>query len=151
MATAIFRGYTKDDFVVASDGRMRNSETGEIWDNTQKVFRFGPSKSLAYSFTGQIELTPVQDNHKVVLDFISQVRETVESIAPGGLRTLAKYAERFSELVCDALKRAQRTHEIRLPEDPSLVPGERGCTIASILIDGYYEGWPSRVNVRFYC
>jgi hypothetical protein len=152
MATAIARTYTQDGFAIAADGRMRNGETRQIiTDETQKIFPFGPGNSLACSFTGQIELTPPEDSKKVVFDFISQVGETVKSVARGGCHTLAKFAETFSEPIWRSLERAQLTHSLIFPEDPSVYPGERGCTIATILIDGYYEGQPSRVNIRFYC
>lgn len=152
MATATARTYIHaDGFVLSADGRVRDSEdrSKPPNDEAQKIFQFGASKSLAYSFTGQIQLTA--EGKGDAFDFISQMGEAVESVSPRGYPTLEKYAAELAKPIFRSLEQERLTKNIKLPEDPSVYPGERGSTIARVLIDGYYEGWPSRADVRFYC
>jgi hypothetical protein len=144
MATAIYRSYTSDGFVVGADGRVGGpfgTETG------QKIFCFGTNRSVAYAFTGMIQLGP-EDTPEVDFDFIEQFSRAAQQISSRRCRTLFDYAERLSNQVNRALKDAQRKGRIQYPEDaPS--PHEPGGTIANVFADGFHGGFPERARMRF--
>lgn len=150
MSTAIVRAYTEDGFVVASDGLVRGSDDGKILHFAkQKIFSFGGARSLAFSFTGSIELG-TRHRAGVVFDFIAAVSAAVQSRSATRHRTLTGYAQRISRIVHDSLKTAQLADNIPFTSDPSEThAGMAGFTIATVLIDGYLLGTPSRAEIRF--
>jgi hypothetical protein len=149
MATAIVRTYTDDGFVVASDGLVRLSDNGKILDEAgQKIFSFGTAKSLAFSFTGSIQLG---SEHEVggAFDFIEAFSTAVQARSTTRGRTLADYAQRISRAVHDSLKKAQLAKNILFTSEPSEARAEGGFTIATALIDGYFSDSASRVEIHF--
>src|SRR5579872_3660640 len=149
MATAIFRAFTNDGFLIAADGRQQELDGTIISENKQKIFSFGGNQSLAYSFTGRVGLGP-DDAPDITFDFIAQFKQTAQVISTRRFPTLAKYAHRLAQQVQRVLKDRCRDGRIEFTDEPSLIPGEVGSTIAEAMIDGYYSGLPSCVSVRFY-
>jgi hypothetical protein len=151
MPTAIVRTYTDDGFVIAADGRVCNSSSGEpTKENMQKVFRLG-SQPLAYSFTGAAMLgrADSHDSDEVLFDFIERFRCACQMVSARRFPTLQKYAERLSSIVYRSLQEALASNNIDLPEDGAEA-SERGHTIVNIQIDGYFAGYPSRAKIRYW-
>src|SRR5579872_1085234 len=149
MATAIFRAFTNDGFLIAADGRMQALDGTIISETKQKIFSFGGNGSLAYSFTGRVGLGPV-DGPDVMFDFIGQFKQTAQVISTRRSPTLVKYAHRLTQHLQRVLKERCSDGRIKFSDEPSRIPGEVGSTIAEAMIDGYYSGLPSCVRVRFY-
>lgn len=149
MATAIFRTFTNGGFLIAADGRQRELDGTIISETKQKIFSFGGNRSLAYSFTGRVGLGP-DDGPETTFDFITQVREAAQTISTCKFSTLPKYADRLAQRVQRVLIDRCRNGDINFADGPSVDPSEAGSTIAEVMIDGYYSGLPTRVNVRFY-
>jgi hypothetical protein len=149
VATAIFRTFTNDGFLIAADGRQQELGGTIIIETKQKIFSFGGSRSLSYAFTGRVGLGP-DDSRETTFDFITQVREAAQIISTRRCSTLPTYADRLARHVQRVLEDRCRNRPIKFADAPSADPNEAGSTIAEVLIDGYYSGSPSRVSVRFY-
>lgn len=151
MSTAIVRTYTREGFIIAADGLVRGSDDlKEVTDKAQKVFPFGGIGALlAYSIAG----TPCiasRDGTKVAFDFVKRIETATQALSVQRFNTLFDYANRACRPIYRALEAAKREGLMDYPEPEKLDPGDRGSTIASIFIDGYHKGIPSRVKVRFF-
>lgn len=149
MATAIVRVFTGDAFIIAADGRENELDGSVTTDTKQKIFSFGGNRFLAYAFTGHVGLGP-EDGTEVVFDFIDEIGKAAQITSSGRYPTLEKYAKRLGQRVQAELENICSKVPIKFYDAPSPNPGEAGSTIADVLIDGYYSGLPSRVNLRFY-
>lgn len=145
--TAIVRIYTNDGFVIAADGRQRELDGSVVSEVKQKIFSFGGNRFLGYSFTGHIGLGPA-DSPDTVFDFIDEFSHAAQVISASRHRTLADYAKRLARNVQNIL--VERCGNAQIPFQESSSDGEESPTLADAMIDGYYSGSPSRVNVRFF-
>jgi hypothetical protein len=151
MPTALVRTYTGDAFVVAADGRVCNSATGTVTNESmQKLFQLGKGP-LAYCFTGAARLgrADCDDSSEVLFDFIAELRNASHTISAGRYPTLQRYSEKLSSSIYRGLKEAHLRGNIELP-DIAPEDSEGGRTIVDIYLDGYFSGIPSRVKIRFW-
>jgi hypothetical protein len=150
MATAIARVYTPEGFVVAADGRKINhSNPSDIQDTAQKIL---PVQSewvdLACSFAGAVILTD-DDTNESVFDFLPETARASQELTARSCQNVFDYAGRWSKLINAQLNAAKSTGRFR--EYPSIRLGDqRGSTIALVYLDGFYEGIPRRLLMRFF-
>jgi len=150
--TAIVRTYNEDGFVIAADGRKSNPEDHSvISDDAQKIFKLNSSgNSLAVCFCGTVGVTDDLDE-EVVWDVCREVLQSADQLAKRRTSTLAGLATRICRPVNKLLAEVRNTGRIsKYPELEPVVLGERGNTIARVLIEGYHNGIPARVSVRFF-
>jgi hypothetical protein len=151
MPTALVRTFTGDGFVVAAEGRVCNSSTGEVTqEDMQKVFQVG-RQPLACSFTGAALLgrADSESGDEVLFDFMNEFRNSSQAVSVRRCSTLQQYAARVSRAVNQRLRDAIRDGNIRLPDDTPCF-SEQGRAIVEIYIDGYYARTPSRIEIRFW-
>ncbi len=151
MPTAIVRIFTGEGFVIGADG-LETAEPGDAFvsDSLQKIFHVpGKDKQLAHAVCGIHRITSDKDG-EILWDLHAQVQTTARALANARSATLYEYATRLSRPIHRALLMAGRSG--KLAEYPALpvVPYRYGSTIAEILIDGYYRGFPSRAGIRFF-
>ena len=149
MSTAIARFYTPEGFVIAADGRKRDAETHSIVnDNTQKIFGLS-GMQIGYALMGIIELSP-EGSKEISFDFCNEIAKSAQDLTGRKSKNLFGYATRLSKPINRRLADARRSGMISpYPVQPSKI-AERGHTIVRLYLDGYYQGIPSRVNVRFF-
>jgi len=147
MATAIVREYTPDGFVVAADGRARNSQNGSISsESEQKVFCFAKAQHLAFSFTGSVQLGRVG---RVAFDFIQAFELAVDLLPPSRSMNLSAYAELLGSTVQDNLQNVQHRGTIRFTEGQNELEPGGTFKISAVLMDGYFNGDPGRADIHF--
>jgi hypothetical protein len=152
MSTAIVSTYTTEGFVIAADGRMRGADDGTVVnDQIQKIFPIGGSgtRRLAFSLTGSAYI-PSCDREEMAFEFLAEIRRATGALSVGRYPNLSDYAHKAFGAVHRRLKEAKLTGRLSYPELQTLDPSERGCSIAIVLLDGYHEGVPSRLKIRFY-
>jgi hypothetical protein len=147
MATAIYRAFTRDGFVVGADGRSLDSDTGEITSDTkQKVFCFSGADSLAFSFTGTVSLGY---GDTVMFDFIQAFGIAVKSIPASRASGLREYSRMLAEPTLTFLTQARRNAVVRFTQDEHEREPTGVFTIATVGIDGYFGEIPGRIELRF--
>jgi hypothetical protein len=145
MATGIFRVYTSSGFVVAADGRVRNSNNGSIrTEDEQKIVK--TNGTLAWPFGGAVEVVSPHDGH-VILNFKAEVSRLTQTISTERYRTLADYVTRVCQPIHSLLGGYMQAGDARFSE--RVRENEIGSTIVDIFVDGYFKGVPSRVTIRF--
>jgi hypothetical protein len=152
MSTAIFRTYTSDGFIIATDGRTRGAEDGTIVsDETQKIFPIGGStpRFLAYSISGMAAI-PSLDATEMAFKFIKEINGATQALSSRRYSSLADYTRKAFRAVHQKLEDAKLSGRLDYPEAETLDPSEPGSTIARVFVDGYYKGIPSRVKARFF-
>lgn len=148
MPTAIARNYTKDGFVIAADGRMLNTADMRVaTDEMQKIFPFGEARTLAYTCCGIARLGSTTEEKEIAFDFITAFSACVQAISTRPYKSLQDYLGRCARKMFSNLRMVigDRTE---LPGGQ--LPHERGATIAEIVVDGYFKGFPSRAGIRFF-
>ena len=149
MSTAIAKHYVYEGFVIAADGRKRDSETHAIIsDKTQKIFEI-PGMQIGYALMGTVELSP-ENSEEITFDFCSQIVNGIADLGQRTFKDLLEYATALSNQINGHLAEARRMGIIGpYPAQTSKMQGP-GYDIVRILLDGYYNGTPSRVHVRFF-
>jgi hypothetical protein len=131
---------------------VRGADDGTvISDHTQKIFPIGGSGTirLAFSTSGSASI-PSCDREGIAFDFLTEIHRATGALSTRRYHNLADYARKAYGAVHRRLKEAKLTGRLDYPESETLDLSEGGCTITRVLIDGYHEGIPSRVTVRFY-
>src|ERR1700693_4217851 len=97
MATAIVRIYTKDGFIIAADGRVRNAVDLSIkTDHMQKIFEFGEfPPSLALSCTGTCQIGAAVR----AFDLGSAAKTSIQSVSMKRYTTLYAYCGRLAKSI----------------------------------------------------
>lgn len=152
MPTAIVRLYTPEGWVIAADGRKGNTETGEVWDDTQKIFPIcGPGKSLAYAIAGDAGISD-HTHRNIGFSFLTEMANAVCPLPTSNADDLMTFAEHISKPVYERLCEARRNDAIVPFREIDTVrePPHPGFTIASVFFAGFYSGAPSAVRVRFF-
>lgn len=152
MSTAIVRTYTSEGFVIAADGRACGGEDGKVeTDSVQKIFPIGSSSIgfLAYSISGTVSIAS-RDATEIAFNFAEEINRATLVLSMRRFSTLADYAKRAYRAVHQKLKDGKLGGRLEYPDAETLDPSEPGSTIARVLIDGYFNGVPSRVKVRFF-
>jgi len=150
MPTAIVRAYSKDGFVIAADRRFSNfTKRKPISDDRQKVFPIG-NRPLAYSMIGITKLGHRDETIETPrFEFDLAVAKGVQSTSMRDSWSMEHYARKLCWPIYAALRDAVRGGEVgmsfKLPPDD-----RRGSPIVNLLLDGYVDGRPNRVTVRFY-
>ena len=138
MSTSIISIYTGQGFMVAADGRKRNTDTTLIVsDDTQKIFPIEqPGRHLVYAISGTGELTH-PGSADVVFDFAKELEVAVNALTDQKLDSLWHYA--------DALSKAFR----HLPGTAkAAIKGDEPPTI--IYLNGYYGNRPKRAQITLF-
>lgn len=148
MPTAIVRTYCADGFVIAADGMARDQDNKETSLTKRKIFPFGSDGSMAYSLAGRSMLGP-DKGPEIWFNFRQRIDEAVQSVSRSRAGTLTRYAERLSKRIRRELTESCPSGKLPFDEAPSVHPGEIGCTVTDVFIDGYYKGRASSVMVRF--
>ena len=152
MSTVIVRIYTNEGFVIASDGRKTRSEDQSILsDSAQKVFQAqSQANVIAYAIAGVAQLNP-EGSDEVVFDFVAEAEKAAGSIAFRKCKNLLGYAVRLCKPIYESLLDGYVSGRIpSLTADPKSRPGQKGHTIASFFLAGFYDGVASHVCARFY-
>lgn len=149
MPTAIARMYVPEGFAIAADGRGCDENYNVVSENCQKIFSIqGRDKALAYAFAGTVQLDGL-DPKQVVFDFAGQTRFAIEKLEGRTCKNLVGYAHRLSRILHeDLVAVAKRANMAPFPPGRQQ-PGERGLTITRLFIEGYFQGTPERIVVRF--
>jgi hypothetical protein len=148
MSTAIARNYTKDGFVIAADGRMLDTADMRVaTDKMQKIFPLGYDRTLAYTCCGIARIGSTTEEKEIAFDFITAFSACAQAMSSRPYRSLQDYLGRCARKMLSDLRIAigNRTE---LPGEQ--LPHERGATIAEIVVDGYFKGFPSRAGIRFF-
>jgi hypothetical protein len=151
MSTAIFGSYTQEGFVVAADGRAVNSDDpSKVKNWEQKIFDIsGNGNHIACSFSGNIELTPEQ-SEDVVFDFRKAIVEASKDRSDPGSMDLHGYALRLSRTVNELLDETRASGNMAKFDTPPVHTTPEGSMIALAFLEGYYNGTPQRVDVKFW-
>lgn len=88
------------------------------------------------------------DDGPPLFNFIRALSTSTQAISARHCGTLQDYAAKFMKPVYRDLGMALRGGKISLPDIRSISPGEPGCTIVAIGVDGYHNNRPSRVTIR---
>jgi hypothetical protein len=148
MPTAIARNYTKDGFVIAADGRMLNTSDMRVsTDEMQKIFPFGEPAMLAYTCCGIARIGSATEETEIAFDFITAFSACVQAISSKPYKSLQDYLGRCARKMLSDLRLAVG-NRTELPGEQ--LPHERGATIAELVVDGYFKGFPSRAGIRFF-
>ena len=132
--TAIAKIYTPEGFVVATDGRKLNNQTGKFTDDIQKVFELSHiSGKMCFSVAGVGEFLVAPESSLMVSDIIS---ESAGFIAEASVQNSDDYAE---------LLRMQIQLELQDRNLSSLASGS--VTETHIFLDGYILGRPMRRKI----
>lgn len=156
MSTAVFVMYTKEGFAFGADGRKTKDDGTIIDDRAQKIFQITePRRCLALCFAGTVTLTS-DTNGSLIFDFISQAQVAVKYLSARRPGTLEKYSRELAFLLYQTLRREMELAKARgstqeLPNDPLFIyPGEKGGTIARLIVAGFYGGTPGWTMTRFF-
>lgn len=149
MATAIVRGYTFGGFVIAADGRESIADTRQvITDYKQKIHQIVPYP-LSYCMRGYTLLGHWAGrglDSGVLFNFNKEVSNALSSLASAGFGGIGEYARALADAVHLRLKDISGKQAIDFG-------GVRGFAqpqpIVTLLLDGYWQGIPERVNVVF--
>jgi hypothetical protein len=149
MPTAIARMYVPEGFVIAADGRGCDEKYNVLSENCQKIFGIqGCDKALAYAFAGTVQLDGL-DPREVAFDFAVEAKRAIEKLEGRTSRNLVGYAHRLSGILYDELRAvANRTTLAPFPAGRQQ-PDEKGSTITRLFVEGYFQGLPERIAVRF--
>jgi hypothetical protein len=150
MSTAIIVAYTPDGFIMAADGRGIDSKHPTKHDDSvQKIFAIQDAKRrLAFMVSGS---AVIGSDGGEDFSFVAESNKAAEVMRLSRWRDLEGYGGEFSRIINKALRKAKATGRIaEFPADSRPLAGERGNTIARIILAGYYDGWPSRIEVRFW-
>ena len=148
MPTAIVRLYTPEGWVIAADGRKRNSETGETWDDTQKIFPvIQRGRSLVYGIAGDAGIS--DHTHKnIAFSSHAEAAKAIDSLPKDDAPDLMTFSERVAKRIYDSLGEAQKQNYI-VPfreGEQFIEPSLSGFTIATVFWAGFYRGAPSAVK-----
>jgi len=137
MPTAIAFLYTPPGFVIAADGRKRDSETHlVISDDAQKIFEI-PGMQVGYALMGTVELSP-EGSNEITVNFCEQIMKSVEDLEQQKFKDLHGYATELSMSINERLADARRTGMIGpYPAKPSRIPGP-GFDIVRLFLNGYF-------------
>ena len=151
MSTAIVREYTAEGFVIAADGRKSKPDGTVVSDTVQKIFpHVGPGRVLAYSLAGTVMFTADHDENDIVFDFVAQTAEVAKSLSAIRSKNLVGFGKRLGDAINRRLADAKGRNLFSQYTTCENSPIERGYTIARIFVDGYCDGIPSRINIRFF-
>lgn len=150
--TAIGRIYTSEGFAVAADGRKsRRADNSALIDTAQKIFALNDShRPIAYRFAGTVGLAPDDKPDEATVDFIIETQKALAIMDTDTPHSLKEFVAKLCSEIESALRGAKSANAFQsYPEGPpgSEVPGSH--IIAHILFDGYYRGFPGRVNATF--
>ena len=147
MSTVIVRTYTPDGLVIGTDGLACNSYTEKIESkNEQKVFCFGGAETLAFSFTGSVQLGR---EGRVWFDFVQFFRLAAATIPVYDHPDLKSYANALANAMHGPLTQIRASGAICFTEAENERQQDGYFTIAQVLIDGYVKGLPGRCDILF--
>jgi hypothetical protein len=151
MSTAIVRIYTEEGFVIAADGRQVREDGLPFNDGAQKIFPLCDERgSLAYAICGTTLMTSDDDTNEPVWDLAAEMAHAIKSLSGRKSKNLFGYATRLSRPINRHLKEAKQNGNIaKYPTETDMIDHD-GSMIAEALIDGYYNGVPSRVSIKLY-
>lgn len=151
MSTAIVRVLTCEGFVIAADGRQTDDDNVVITDSAQKLFNISSAaRDLVCALCGTTVITEDANVDKFAWDLALEVRRASHSVSLRRSKNLEAYTARLCNPINEALRRANKTGRIKKYPCPKSGMDERGTTIAEVMLDGYFDGIPSRVSARFY-
>jgi hypothetical protein len=152
MPTALARIYTPDGFVIAADGRAcGDTFTNITTDDMRKIFGLeSGGRKLAYSVTGT-ETLASDISKGAAFSFLKEFRCAADGINPALSRNLHGHCVRIGRNIHKALLCAKTSGKIgKYPSQCRKQEEEPGATIVRIFVDGYFNGQPSRVQMRFW-
>ncbi len=157
MPTTIMGIYTNQGFVIAADGRKKDSARDLIIsDCAQKIWPIQNGKAmLAYALAGDIGVTPKRSS-QVIFDFVEEVRKTVESdlMTREQPTTLNAYAELVAqELNLSLRRRIEECPNAYFSEESVLARPRNsggGFTFTRVFFYGYHDGYASCATVEFH-
>jgi hypothetical protein len=150
--TAIVRVHTQEGFLVAADGLMTHSENPALnVENAQKIIQLdGKSRQLACCCTGISHITE-DYSERVILEFLSEVRITAQRLYYRSYKDLKRYAGALAAPINEKILAIKREGKIaEYPTAKIRLEGERSSTIVDLFLDGYFNGIPSHVSIRFH-
>jgi hypothetical protein len=153
MATALVHIYSEDGLVIAADGfnYLRSAAGLELTSTcAQKIYeRSGIDRQVACSFTGRISIFNKADQN--VFDFVSASRDAARAVGSVPVRDANEFAAQICPLIQQRLAAVKESGGLDLyPSPMPLQVGERGRTIVHIHLDGYFNGHPYRIGIRFF-
>jgi hypothetical protein len=149
MPTALLRFYEAvPGFLIAADSLSRDRERGISNTENQKLFLINePSRKLVYAIMGAARINDPTDSF-VELDLIKESKNVVDALAKQNAEDLLVYGKKFARRLCTALENAKNSKKIKeYPPFPDPEHPDR-CLILTIYLWGYYNGQPSRADVK---
>jgi len=141
MASAIALTYTRDGFVMAADGRMRQNKI-VISENAQKIFSIAPNKeiSLAYALGGSVFLTDKANDNVIVVNLQQRAGVAVAALSPVDHDGLTSYVRALCMFLYRAILEGQNTGMMELL--PVKLRRGGNFDICYLFVAGYYRGQP---------
>ena len=148
MSTAIIVAYTENGFVVAADGRSLDSrDPTKHDDSVQKIFPIeDAARALAFAVSGA---AVIGSDAGEDFSFVAEANHGAQALRSSAWSDLEGYGREFARIINKALRKAKDTGRIAAFPTSKNLAGERGTTIARIVLAGYYSDQPSRIEVRF--
>ena len=147
MSTAIVEAFTEQGFVIAADGRQLKNDK-PFNDTLQKIFPISEGRtSLAYALCGAHLLTS-DDTNEPVWDLAAEMKQGIKSLLVRKSQNLLEYAQRLSMPINRHLEQAKKSGAVTEYPTQGMID-DNTSRIVVVLIDGYYNGVPSRVSVTF--
>jgi hypothetical protein len=145
MSTAVARIYTDEGFVIAADGLMlASSDIKKVLDDkSRKIFSYPDAPHLAFSFVGSVQLGEF-------FDFTANCGRIVEKLPLDGSANLGEYGTKIAYVLHHILASLRSNDQVRFTENTNEAElGNDTFTVAWVLIDGYFRGLASQVELRF--
>lgn len=134
--------------MIAADGRMLDTADMRVaTDKMQKIFPFGDAQTLAYTCCGIARIGSTTEEGEIAFDFTIAFSACAQAISGKPYTSLQDYLARCARKMHSDLQMAIGDRS-ELPGEP--LPHEWGATIAEIVVDGYFKGFPSRAGIRFF-
>jgi hypothetical protein len=149
MPTAVIAFRVPTGFVIAADGRSCAPDLSIKSDTAQKIFSLASSDyDLAFAVMGTAEIAAQGGDG---LNLVNEIPRFAGLQDPLRSRNLAGFMTRVCRSFNHALRQMKESG--RIAAYPDYSPGEPdrpGITISTVLVCGYFRGYPEMVEARLF-
>jgi hypothetical protein len=152
MPTAVIAVHTPTGFVIAADGRScRADDLSVITDTAQKVFEIkSPACALAFAVMGTAEIVATDESGEK-LNLVEELLRLSSLQNPQRSKNLIGFMTRICCSINQSIRHMKDRGRIdAYPDYAPQEPGLRGTTISTVLVCGYFRGYPELVEARFF-
>ena len=149
MPTAIISLYTPDGFMVATDTRKLNYDGTPSSTVNQKLFPIVGTK-MAYALWGAAIIAEDDENAKVVVDMVEELKESAERLHGECASDVIEYASLLCASLYEKIVLATQNTAVREFPNAPIKPGDLGSEIGSVFLFGYYKGKPAEISCGFF-